>query len=427
VLLHQITLVSNASADLVNTILHLNPSNEDNLLLVLGALARNNEDFIKTTIVRELLNRLNAVKSSTNSTDIIATLTYALGNTGSKQALDSLLSSLQHYDIDIQVSAIRSLGIHLDQPTVQQGIIHLLTLTEEDKIFEEVIMSMIDAYDNKVLTSPSEDLINATVDCAIKLENPNLYELLIVYLQKFDAESVDSQVAVLMQRHNYGDINRDTVSSMFTSEQDSRIKRGSDWDAWNSDYNVVASYSQRRSDVTTYPYHRAYIWGRTLGVDKLNLKVGAGAFIGAYCTSSTTKRLKAFAKGAATVQIFGRTYRIAHLEYSDRTSGNYLYHRVYVRLGSRTYTNVNRRYYLGSCRRQSYPLWNTGTYTVFNLKFNIFVFVGSIGVYVRGSVSSRGDARICACPSTVRACADIKPSLTLTVAGGASASLLVCT
>ena len=420
VLLHQITLLSNASAELVNTIINLNPSDDDSLLLVLGALARRSDDIIQTVIVRELLKRLNN-PTSVNSTNGITTLTYALGNTGSKQVLDYILSSLGHHDNDVQIAAIRSLGVHFDQPAIQQSIKTLLASTEEDKILEEVLMALIDAVDNKVLTNPCEELINATVASAIKLENPNLYELLIMYLQKIDTQSVDSYITVLLQQHNSGDINRDTVS-----EHNSRIKRGSDWDEWNSDYDVVASYSQRRDDVSSYPYHKAYIWGKKFGVDKLNLKVGVGAFIGAYCTSSTQKRLKAFAKGAAKVQVFGRTYNIAHLEYLDYTSGDYLYHRVYVKLGWRVFTNIKRNYYLGSCRSQSYPLWNTGEFTVFNLRFDIFVYVGTIGIYIRGSVSSTGDASICTCPSTVRACADVKPSLTLKVSGGASASLLVC-
>jgi len=187
----------------------------------------------------------------------------------------------------------------------------------------------------------------------------------------------------------------------------------------------VASYSQRRSDVSHYPYHKAYIWERSFGADKLRLKVGAGAFVGVDCRSSSQRRLKAFVKGVATTKVFGKTYSIARLEYSDQTSGRILNHRVYVKLGSRTFVNFNKKY-TSPCRSLSRPLWNTGKFTVFNIKFNIFVYVGTIGVYIRGTVSSRGDAGICACPTTLRACADVKPSVTLTVSGGASASLLVC-
>ena len=55
----------------------------------------------------------------------------------------------------------------------------------------------------------------------------------------------------------------------------------------------------------------------------------------------------------------------------------------------------------------------------------IFVFVGSIGVYIRGYVSSCGDVNLCAYPSKVSTCGNVEPSLSLRVSGGASASLLV--
>ena len=178
---------------------------------MLEALARNNDDEIQAIIVRELLNRLqlNAVQSSTNSTDIIATLTYALGNTGSKLALDSLLPFLRHHDTDIQISAIGSLVAHLDQP------IDLLSATKEDKVLEDILMALLDAFSSKVMTNPGEDLITATVNCAIKIDNPNLYELLLMYLQKVGRESVDTHVTLLRKQHNYGGVKRDTVSSMF--------------------------------------------------------------------------------------------------------------------------------------------------------------------------------------------------------------------
>ena len=183
--------------------------------MVLEALARNNDDEIQAIIVRELLNRLNAVESSTNSTDIIATLTYAPGNTGSKLALDSLLPFLRHYDTDIQISAIGSLVAHLDQPIVQQGVIDLLSATKEDKVLEDILMALLDAFSSKVMTNPGEDLITATVNCAIKIDNPNLYELLLMYLQKVGRESVDTHVTLLRKQHNYGGVKRDTVSNMF--------------------------------------------------------------------------------------------------------------------------------------------------------------------------------------------------------------------
>ena len=408
--------LSNVDLHLVNTIISTNPSNDDNIILVLGALGRNSNATVQKYIVDELLKRLS-VAITTNSTDTLSTLTYALGNSGSKLAIDALLSSLDLDDIDVQISAIRSLGYHLDQPIVQDAFIVSLTLTDEDKILEEILMILLDAFDSMIFTNPSKEFLKATINCAMKLNNPNLYELLIKYLQKID-DSVEVYLNVLKQQDNYGEVDRDRIID--ANGVDSRVKRGSDWDEYNSDYDVVASYSQRRDDVTTYPYHRAYIWGKTYGVDKLNLKVGAGAFIGANC-----KRFKAFAKGAAKVEVFGRTFNLAHLEYSDYATNNYLYHKVYVKLGWNVAKNIFTSKYIGYCHKYQKNLWSTSEYKVFDLQFPIFVFVGTINVYIRGYVSSRGDLNLCACPSKVSACGNVEPSLILRVGGGASTSLLV--
>ena len=116
---------------------------------------------------------------------------------------------------------------------------------------------------------------------------------------------------------------------------------------------------------------------------------------------------------------------MANLEYSDYTFNNHLYHRVYVKLGSHVAKSVFTSYQTASCHKYQKNLWSTGEYQVFDLEFNIFVYVAPIDVYIRGYVSSRGDLNLCACPSKVSACGNVEPSLSLRVAGGASASLLV--
>ena len=423
ILLHQIMQLRNPSLHLVNTIISTNPSNDDDIILVLGALVRNSNTTIQNIVVNELLKRLSMVISSTNNTDALISLTYALGNSGSKLTIHALLSSLQHDDIDVQIAAIRSLAYHLEQPITQKAFIISLALADEDKVLEEILMILIDAFDSMILTNPNKEFLDAIVSCTIKLKNPNLYELFAKYIQKMHRDDAEEYLNLLKQQHNHGDVTRDLISDV--NGVDSRVKRGSDWDEYNSNYDVVASYFQRRNDVTTYPTHKAYIWGRTYGVDKLNLKVGAGTFIGAYCQINANKRFKVFVKGAAKVEVFGRTFNLAHLEYSDHTSGNYLHHKVYVRLGSNVIRNTYNSYPIGPCESNNRNLWNSGEYTVFNLQFNIWVFVGTVRVYIRGSVSSRGDLNLCTCPSNASACGDVKPSLSLRVGGGASVSLLV--
>ena len=422
VLLFQLMQLKNASLHLVNAIITAKPSSNDGIILVLGSLGRNSDFNIQKIIVDELLERFYTASTLINNTEALVTLTYALGNSGSKLAINALLSNLQHEDIDVQISAIRSLGYHLDQPAVQDGFMTSLTLTNEDKVLEETLMIMADAFNSKILINPSKKFLNAIISCTMKLENPNLYELLLKYLHKLDNIGVEKK-NLLKQQHNYGDAKCELISDI--NGVDSRVKRGSDWDEYNPDYDVVASYSQRRSDVITYPHHRAYIWGKTYGVDKLNLKVGVGAFIGAYCQPNADKGFKVFAKGAAKAEVFGRTFNLAHLEYSEYTSNNYLYHRVYVKLGSHVAKNIITSYNISSCHKYQKNLWSTSKYQVFNLKFNIFVFVGSIGVHIRGYVSSHGDLNLCACPSKVIACGNVEPSLSLHIYGGATVLLLV--
>ena len=60
--------LNNVSLSLVNTILNINPSNDDSIILVLGALARNSNVTTQKVVVDELLKRLSMAITSKNST-----------------------------------------------------------------------------------------------------------------------------------------------------------------------------------------------------------------------------------------------------------------------------------------------------------------------------------------------------------------------
>ena len=108
-------------------------------------------------------------------------------------------------------------------------------------------------------------------------------------------------INIVMQQHNYRQVTSYRVSD--TADLDvSNIIKGADWDKSSSDYNLVASLVQRQNDVRTYPAHKAYILEKEYGISRLNLKVGVGAFVGAYC-GGTTNRLKVFGKAVAKVHV----------------------------------------------------------------------------------------------------------------------------
>ena len=424
-LLYQIALVKNTSLDLVNTVISSISSSNDAIILVLGALAKDNNLAIQKVVIGEIVQRLNTLLSF-NDTKTMTTLIYALGNTESKLAVPYLLPILEFNDVDIQISALRSLATHLDLPVVQAAIIVGLLPTDEDKILEETLKILIEAFRNMVLTNPSKELLVAITNSAIKLENPNLYELLEKYLRQLKANGVDIYLELLKQQHNYGEMQHDHISDLY--KNDSRIKRGSDWDQQYSDYDVVASYSQRRSDVIDYPSHRAYIWGKTFGVDKLSLKVGAGAFAGQY-VSFTNIRFKFYSKVAANIEVFGETIKVVDIETSGKyDSGNTLDYRTYISQGYSVGLNDNKKRNLGS-RLQKFTESVSRSKQIFYRRWPIFVYVGTVNVYLEGSLTSQVNFDLCGKKSIQTLMAEVnlgaKLSFSLRVSGGAFASLLV--
>ena len=415
-LLHHLVQINKAGPDLIDTIISTNPPNEDSLILVLGALARSNDITIESKVVEELLRRLSVAKSTGNNNEVI-TINYALSNTGSRLAIDALLSSLSLGDVDTQISVIRGLDVHLDQPAVQQALIVLLEMSTEDAMLEEVLRILKDAFNNKVLQDPSKELLDAVADMAIKIENANLYELLIQYLKLVGTNETQEMINTIMQQHNYGLLTNENAPS------DSRIKRGTQWDSRSSSYyDLVASYSQRRSDVLSYPTYKAYIWGDRIGNGDLYAKVGVGAFAGAYCDGNDV-HFKVFGKAVTQVHVLGTNYNVGHLEYADYTTDTYLYHKIYIRLGSYVLVNINNRYDL-SCKSIRKTISDVSR-TIFNFQHSYFVYVATISFTGRGTVDTTYTAGACMCPLSLTACVNLRPSITLRVTGGAEAGLLV--
>ena len=184
-------LIKNSSLELVNTVISsISSNNDDELILALGALVRSSDLLVQKVVINELLERLNKVLSS-GDVEASTTLIYALGNSRSKLIVFPLLPSLEHSDIDIQISAIRSLKFHLDQPDVEEAIIALLHSSEEDIILEEVLNALLYSFQNKILISPSKELITAIMNSAVQLENPHLYELVGKYLYDAKVDGTD--------------------------------------------------------------------------------------------------------------------------------------------------------------------------------------------------------------------------------------------
>ena len=422
--LHQLMLIKNSSLELVNNVISSISSNkDDDLILALGALARNSDLLVQKVIIDELLERLNSVLSC-GDVGAVTTIIYALGNSRSKLIIVPLLPSLEHDDIDIQISAIRSLKFHLDQSDVEEAIIALLHSSEEDIILEEVLNALLYTFQNKILISPSKELITAIMNSAVQLENPHLYELVAKYLYDTKIDGTDIYMDTLRKQHNYGNFQYDHISE--TDGNYSRIKRGSDWDESDSDYNIVASYYTRRSDVSNYPDHKAYIYDRSFSAGSLGMSVGVGAFSG-MAISSRSLSYKHFAKAAADVDFFGRTYSLASLEISRYTYANLLYEKRYLKRGSSTLRNDDSKV-SAQCKKTT-SSYDSYSAEIFKFGTSFYVYVTSINFDVSGRASFDVSLGRCTClmnlPPTVKSNTGLTLSYSLSVTGDTFVSLAV--
>ena len=81
-------------------------------------------------------------------------------------------------------------------------------------------------------------------------------------------------------------------------------------------------------------------------MSKLNLKFGVGIFVGAGklnrppCIPNGNGGLKVYAKAAAKVKVFSKTFNVAHLEYSDVITDSGRTLKAFAKLGPYTIRNI---------------------------------------------------------------------------------------
>ena len=205
-----------------------------------------------------------------------------------------------------------------------------------------------------------------------------------------------------------------------------RLRRGSDWDASNSNYNCVASQSSRASDVSTYPKHKAYIYGKRLGTSDVNMKVAGGIFLG---TSNDCNNMKAFARACAQANVFSETRNLAEIELSAQKSGSTISGRGYAQFGGTTLLNYARSVDATYCLRYDRSLYENRR-RLFQYSYSIWIYAGyveaSISLYL--SLTADFDAEMCASLNVnelLSATTGIVPRVTLTLEGSASYTFIV--
>ena len=403
------TLLTELEEVIISADNHLDP-----LLLAYGALGSDTTVASEQRIVTFLLNRMEeAPRSALTMIHYI----HALGNTGSPFALDTITSFLNHSAVEVQLASISAMRKLINDPLVEETLTSILqsmpahhehvvaiaeTLSEGAKYLEE----------KDVDYKPSMELQTTLVASAVQLGDVELAELILSFVEMFETPESEGLSEAL----------EDTIA---TELSQSRERRGTDWDASNSDYNIVASQSSRAADVRNYPNHRAYVWGRTLGISQANIKFGAGYFLGHRCPN-----LKAFGKAIARAKLLRWSWNLLHAETLLEHSYGRVRTKLYFKVLSNVLTDLSATVTWPGTNCATTPprnLYSTRRYYLARVSYSIFIYVGTLSLHLRPYVQAHIDSRseLCANSKTIRAYAGIRPRLTFVVQGGVTGNLLV--
>ena len=403
-------LLTELENELNSTDNHLDP-----LLLAYGALASETTVESEQRIVTFLLNRMEEAPRSVMT---MVHYIHALGNTGSLFALDTIISFHNHSDLEVQLASISAMRKLINDPLVEETLYSILqsmptsyehvvaiaeTLSEGAKYLEE----------RDIDYTPSMELQTALVASAVQLGDVELAELVLSFVETF--ETPDSEGLV------------EALEDIITTElSQNRERRGTDWDESNSDYDIVASQGSRAADVRNYPNHRAYIWGKTLGISQANLKLGAGFFVGYH---PTCPNLKVFGKAIVRANLLRWSWNILHAEVLLEKTNTQVRRKLYFKVLNNVHVDISSTISWSGTRCATIPRTTTSTprYSLGRLSYSIFIYVARLTLSVQPHVQGHIDvqAELCASSRRIRAFCSISPRVTFTVTGGVTGNLLV--
>ena len=406
----------------------------DGLLLAYGSLASGGSTAIEYHVINFLLQRMEALDNMKgNDSWPLIHLIHSLGNTGSSLSIEPVMRYLDHSDMDVQLAAIGALRVHIADPVVQEGLVGTLQSATMEEQVEKITQTLIDnlehtrmnTKDHDAPTSPNNEvLLILLVSKVMQSNNSQLHELVLHYLQQLDTEESNELGKALEDYITKNPGVEDEVYFIKDHENGTttktRMRRGSDWDATSSIYNLIASYASRHNDVLTYPKHKAYIWGDKFGISKAYMEVAAGGFAGIK-TSGTGYKL--FAKAVAKGHAFGKTKTALHAEFLRRRSGSSLYQKIYAKVVGKVL--INEAGYLPlKCSSTTKTLYSTQI-KLFYFKYSVFIYVGTLDFYVGMYAKLSLHLKLTYCETNIKACATLIPRAALRAEGGASATILV--
>ena len=384
------------------------------LLLSLGVLASKAQPNVAHEIVTFLFTLQEAVTASTegsNGFDLVDVL-LALGNTGSDEVSDTILEYINDPIQEVQVAAIRALLKFTHLQSVRDILMDLLESYPSEDIVIIAVHTIVKGYRHSKdlgLNTTSlayHPILSTMVSAALNYNNTGLLSLVVNFLTHVGGEQALTLISQLQGRDK---------------------RATTDWDSTNTDYNLVASFSDRQSDVINYPVHSAYLWSRILGNSDARMKAAAGVFIG---RSNNYENVKGYARLYAETRILdGGTKPLIDAEILLQKTGTSIRGRVYVQIGSNVRTNYDRS---TQCYDYNSDI-QQGSYRLYSFRYRIYLYVTTLGVdiNVNLAVDVGFSSQICATGSLSEArgsatgIANVDGRVTLTADGSIHSTLLV--
>ena len=384
------------------------------LLLSIATLGRHKN--VQEKVVSYLSVKLLSAKGSEET----SLLLHALGNTASKKVIPLILPFLS--DPNYQAYSIDALRTVSMDDRVEEEFANIVSDTFYPQVVLEVAESLLFPFKHSIYSSQiekdstvNENLKTSLIQAGIKYNDHELTKILRKYF-------------IAIKDKASGERLREGLETK-TTTVGSREKRAStsNWGSTsNSNYNLVASRSGRRWDVTTYPYHRGYLWATEIGYSKLHADIAAGGFGGVGISG-----IKLYARARFDLVVWERTYTALDLlfsyvrEFPDQNSVSTLRYKQYIKIVG--YTLLNNEHTSVTTYRYTRS-WQK-TVTLLETTFNFFIYVGYLDITLTGQISGqmKFDAFIAPLDNDVnmKASAMLETGPTLTVKGEASANILV--
>ena len=391
----------------------------DSLLLAYGALAATASSSVQQRIVLFLKRRL-VHEMGLNATASTVHLLHALGNTGSILSVNLLLDYLMHSNCsEIQLASVGAMRKLTAHKSVQDVFVTILESHPQECLIEAIVKALTTGQEHSqvmgIHISENTHLLNALVVSALEFSNnTHLHQLVHSYLQ----------IVNTAESHR--------LEALFRQSASKRTKRDStsDWDHSSSLYNLISPQSSRQRDVTTYPIHRAYLWGRKLGPSDINIQVAAGIFGGV--ESADIDNVKVFGKAVAKGSLFGRSATIAEASAEALFQNNRLRIKLYFEIIGNILLNREIPNFSSCCLNETIPL-HSSQYRIIGFTTSVYIYVTSLDFFAELNayldVNLHGELCVSGASADVYNPFHGKISLVPTVrvipAGGASITFLV--